>query len=148
VKIGLLLLSWKKALLFVFVPHLYAVWGIVEVNYLWHDGCDEDHPYNHSRNFVGKVFNFFTLNNGYHGIHHLHPGLHWSLAADAHAKELHPFVHPALEQRSLLVYLFRTFVWRGTRVRYTGEPIDPVDPPDEPFMTELGAAEMAELSLT
>ena len=96
---------------------------------------------------MGKVFNFFTLNNGYHAIHHEHPALHWSLAPAAHAEEIHPFVHPALEQRSLLFYLVKTFVWPGRRVRYTGEPVDPPDPPDEPFMTELGPAEMAELSL-
>jgi fatty acid desaturase len=147
VKIALVCLSWKKALLFVFIPHLYAVWGIVEVNYLWHDGCAEDHPYNHSRNFVGKVFNFFTLNNGYHGIHHMEPSLHWSLAPKAHAELVHPFVDPALEQRSLVAYLVRTFVWPGKRVRYTGEPFEPVDPPDEPFITELGTDEMAELQL-
>jgi fatty acid desaturase len=148
VKFALLLLSWKKAVLFVFIPHLYAVWGVVEVNYLWHDGCDEDHPYNHSRNFVGKVFNFFTLNNGFHSIHHMQPGLHWSLASKAHADLVHPFIHPALEQRSLLVYLARTFVWPGKRVRYTGEPLHPLDPPDESFFVELPVSDMQELRPT
>jgi fatty acid desaturase len=148
VKIALLLLSWKKALLFVFLPHLYAVWGVVEVNYLWHDGCDEDHPYNHSRNFVGRVFNFFTLNNGFHAIHHMQPGLHWSLTPGAHAELVHPFVHPSLEQRSLLVYLGRTFVWPGKRIRYTGERLDPVNPPDEPSLVELSASELEELQPT
>jgi len=148
VKIALLLLSWKKALLFVFLPHLYAVWGVVEVNYLWHDGCDEDDPFNHSRNFVGRVFNFFTLNNGFHTIHHMRPGLHWSLTPKAHAELVHPFIHPSLEQRSLLVYLIRTFVWPGKRIRYTGEPLDPVNPPDESFFVELPASELEELQPT
>ena len=35
--------------------------------------------------------NWFTFNNGYHGIHHMKPGLHWSLAPEVHAKELAPF---------------------------------------------------------
>src|SRR3984885_2254045 len=144
VKIALLLLSWKKALLFVFIPHLYAVWGVVEVNYLWHDGCDEDDPYNHSRNFVGKVFNFFTLNNGFHTIHHMQPGLHWSLAPKIHAELVHPFIHRSLEQRSLLVYLARTFLWPGKRIRSTGEPLDPVNPPDESFFVELPLSELQE----
>jgi fatty acid desaturase len=39
-KIALLFVDWRKALLFVFVPHLGAVWGVTTVNYLWHDGCD------------------------------------------------------------------------------------------------------------
>jgi fatty acid desaturase len=145
VNVTLLCLDWKRAVLFVFIPHLYAVWGVVEVNYLWHDGCDEDHPYNHSRNFVGRVFNFFTLNNGFHAIHHMKPGLHWSLAPEAHRRLVHPHIHPALEQRSLLVYLARTFVWPGKRVRYTGEPLVAVDPPDEPFVEALTDRERAEL---
>ncbi len=119
----LFLIDWKKALLFVALPHFGAVWGITTVNYLQHDGCDEDHPFNHSRNFVGRVFNWFTFNNGFHGIHHEHPGLHWSLCPEAHARELHEGIHPALEQRSLFVYVLRTFVWPGKRVRYDGGPV-------------------------
>ena len=144
--VALALLDWRRAALFVYLPHLYAVWGVVEVNYLWHDGCDEDHPYNHSRNFVGRVFNFFTLNNGYHTIHHDRPGLHWSLAPAAHRELVHPHIHPALEQRSLLAYLARTFVLDGRRRRYTGEPFVPVDPPAEPFLDALTEGDVRELA--
>jgi fatty acid desaturase len=146
--IALALLDWKRAALFVFIPHIYAVWGVVEVNYLWHDGCDEEHPYDHSRNFVGKVFNFLTLNNGFHTIHHDKPGLHWSLAPEAHRRLIHPHIHPALEQRSFLAYLARTFVWPGRRVRYTGEPYAPVNPPDAPFLAELTDGDIKELELS
>jgi fatty acid desaturase len=146
--IALACLDWKSATLFVFIPHLFAVWGVVEVNYLWHDGCDEDDPYNHSRNFVGRVFNFFTLNNGFHTIHHEKPGLHWSLAPEAHRELVHPFIHPALEQRSFFAYLARTFVWPGRRVHYTGVPITPVDPPDEPFLEQLTDGDVRELELS
>ena len=66
VKIGLLILDWRKALLYVVLPHLFANWGIVSVNFVQHDGCDPDHSVNHSRNFVGKFFNWWTLNNGFH----------------------------------------------------------------------------------
>ena len=31
--------NWRKALLFVHVPHLFAQWAIVSVNMLQHDGC-------------------------------------------------------------------------------------------------------------
>ena len=44
VKLALFLVDWRKALLFVLVPHLFAVWGITAVNFVQHDGCDEDHP--------------------------------------------------------------------------------------------------------
>lgn len=122
VKLALLALDWRKALLYYLVPHLFAVWGITTVNFLQHDGTDEDHPYNHSRNFVGGLFNWFTFGNGYHGIHHLHPNLHWTLAARKHAEELAPHNHPELNQPSLLRYMFKAFIWPGKRVRYDGAP--------------------------
>jgi fatty acid desaturase len=143
VKIALLLLDWRKALLFVFIPHLFAVWGITAVNYVQHDGCDEDHPYNHSRNFVGTWFNWLTFNNGFHGMHHVQPGLHWTKLPAAHAEQLHPYIHPALEQRSLAVYLVRTFVLLGGRVKYTGEPMTVVDPPAENFLKYVSFHEAA-----
>ncbi len=123
VKAALLVLDWRKALLFVIIPHLFAVWGITTVNFLQHDGTDKDHPVNHSRNFVGTLFNFFTLNNGYHGIHHETPGLHWSLTPQAHAERFHPTISPELEQPSLLVYMFKAFIYPGKRVTYDGKPV-------------------------
>jgi fatty acid desaturase len=120
VKIALVVLDWKKALLFVFLPHLGAVWGVTTVNYLWHDGCDVDHPYNHSRNFVGKVFNWFHFNNGFHGMHHVQPGLHWSLLPEKHAELLSPHLHPSLEQKSFVLYILRAFVLEPRRSRYDG----------------------------
>jgi fatty acid desaturase len=123
VKVVCLLLDPMKALLYVFLPHLFANWGIVTVNFLQHDGCDPDHAVNHSRNFVGKVFNWFTLNNGFHGIHHMQPGLHWSLTAAAHAERVAPYIDPALDQKSLAVYLFKTFVYPGRRLRFDGTPV-------------------------
>lgn len=123
VKAALLLVDWRKALLFYIVPHAFAVWGITTVNYLQHDGCDEDHPYNHSRNFVGRLFNWCTLNNGFHGMHHMRPGLHWSLLPDEHAKVLGPHIDQRLEEPSLAKYMFKAFIWPGKRLRYDGEPV-------------------------
>jgi fatty acid desaturase len=123
VKIGLLVLDWRKALVFIILPHLYANFGIVTINFLWHDGCDPEHPTNHSRNVISPLMNFFTLNNGFHGIHHVDPGLHWSLLPQAHAERIRPTLHPALEQRSVIVYLFKTFVYPGKRLTYDGKPL-------------------------
>ena len=141
VKIALLLVDWRKAVLFVFIPHVFAVWGITAVNFVQHDGCDEDDPYNHSRNFVGKWFNWLTFNNGFHGMHHVQPGLHWTLLPAAHAERLHPFIHPSLEQRSLAVYLWKTFFWPGKRVTYKGEPYAPVDPAEVDFLSFVSVPE-------
>lgn len=140
VKVVCLIIDWKKALLYVFVPHLFANWGIVTVNFLQHDGCDPDHPVNHSRNFVGKVFNWFALNNGFHGIHHMVPGLHWSLLPAAHAERVAPQIHPALDQRSLTVYLWKTFVYPGRRVRFDGRPlVIEADGPDRDWVQPTDA---------
>lgn len=121
--LALLLLDWKKALVYVLIPHKYAAWGIVTMNLLQHDGCDAESEYDHSRNFVGKLVNWFTFNNGFHTIHHLEPGLHWSLLPAAHAERVAPFIHPNLDQTSLLAYLWRTFFWPGKRVDYLGKPL-------------------------
>ena len=133
----LLILDWKKGLVYWLVPHLYAAWGIISMNYLQHDGCDQNHRYNHSRNFVGKWVNWWTFNNGYHGIHHEHPALHWSLLPDAHAREVGPYIAAELDQKSMLAYLLKTFVWPGRRVTYDGQPVE-LPPPvsDESWIPE------------
>ncbi|MDQ3032010.1 MAG: fatty acid desaturase [Myxococcota bacterium] len=112
-----------RFLIFVLIPHQYAVWGIAGINFVQHDGCEPFHEHNHSRNFTGKVVNWFTFNNGFHGIHHMRPGLHWSLAPEMHAKELAPFVDPRLDQKSLLAYCWMAYIWPGKRVRFDGTPV-------------------------
>ena len=145
-KLALLLIDWRKALFVVLVPHLFAVWGITSVNFVQHDGCDEDHPYNHSRNFTGRAFNWLTFNNGFHTIHHEQPGLHWSLSAQAHYQRIHGRIHPALEQKSLAVYLFRTFLYPGQRLRYDGKPVVlPPEGPDQEWIPVSIAAAVADL---
>ena len=144
VKVALLALDWRKALCFVLVPELFANLGIVGINFFWHDGCDPEHPVNHSRNFTSPLLNFLTLNNGYHGIHHLEPGLHWSLLPEAHAEHIRPGLHPALEQRSLLGYAWRTFVYPGRRETFEGEPVTfPEHDGDRDWVTPERAARAA-----
>ena len=123
VKIVLAIINWKCFLLFVFIPHQYAAWGIVSTNYFQHDGCDETHPYNHSRNFTGKFLNWLLFNNGYHGAHHMKPNLHWSLYPEYHAKNLSPFIHPSLDRKSLLAYLIATHIYPAKRIDYLGHPL-------------------------
>ena len=122
-KIALLVINWKCALLFVFIPHQYASWGIVSTNYFQHDGCDETHPYNHSRNFTGGLLNYFLFNNGYHGAHHMKPNLHWSLLPAYHAEKLRPFIHPSLDRKSLLTYLVETHIYPAKRIDYLGNAL-------------------------
>ena len=120
---------------FVFLPHQYAAFGIMGINFIQHEGCDAGHKYNHSRNFTGKLVNWFTFNNGYHGIHHDHPGLHWSLLPARHAQEIAPHIDPRLDQTSLFLYCWRAYIWPGVRLRYDGTPVV-LGPllPDEPWV--------------
>jgi fatty acid desaturase len=138
--------DWKKFLVYVLVPHQYAAWGIITMNLLQHDGADAEHEWNHSRNFVGKLVNFWTYNNGYHTLHHMEPGLHWSLLPSQHATRVAPFIHPNLDQPSLLAYIARTFILPGGRKRYDGAPVVlPDEGPDEAWIPE--ASEASDVSL-
>jgi fatty acid desaturase len=129
-------LDWRKAIVLWLIPHLYAQWGIVTFNLLQHDGCDENSEYNHSRNFVSPILNFFTYNNGYHTVHHRTPGLHWSKLPAIHARDISPHIHPALEQPSMAKYLWRTFVMNN-RDNYDGTPFTlRVEGPDEDWIPD------------
>jgi fatty acid desaturase len=120
----LFVLDWQKALLYWLIPHIYAAWGIISMNYLQHDGCDHDSEYNHSRNFTGKLFGWFTFNNGFHTIHHMRPGLHWSLTREAHEREIEPHIDPRLDEPSIARYIWRAFIWPGKRERYDQKPVE------------------------
>jgi fatty acid desaturase len=144
VKISVTLLDWRSALMFVWLPHLWANWGIVSINFMQHDGCDENHPVNHSRNFTGAVMNWLAFNNGYHGVHHDEPGLHWSLAKVEHAKRFSPTIHPELEQKSLPVYLFKTFVFPARRMTFDGKPFAPAGEPDRDWVKPEDSAGLPE----
>lgn len=123
VKIALIIYNWKCGVLFILIPHQFAAWGIVGTNYFQHDGCDEKHPYNHSRNFTGKWLNFFLFNNGFHGAHHDKPNLHWSLLPTYHNEKIAPYIHPSLNRVSLFPYLIEAHIYPAKRVDYLGNPI-------------------------
>ena len=129
VTVGGMIASWGvvpgmiRWVIFVFIPHQYGVWGIAGINFVQHDGCDPHHPYNHSRNFTGRLVNWFTFNNGFHGIHHQHPTLHWSLTPAAHEKEMVPNTDARLNLPRLLPFLFTQYIFPGKRMRYDGTPV-------------------------
>jgi fatty acid desaturase len=153
--VGLLLLNPVKFFALWWIPHFFAQWAIVSVNIVQHDGCQLVPPgeklgsekwRNHSRSFTSPLLNFLTFNNGYHAVHHLHPTAHWSTLPELHEKEVAPFVHPSLNQHSILLYIWRTFIypvdpstgrWDPTRrVDYLGNPItfDGDEPSDEKWI--------------
>lgn len=137
-KLTLLVLMPLKTVLLILIPHFYAVWGILSTNFWQHDGCDMTHKYNHSRNFTSPLLNFWTCNNGYHGMHHMNPGLHWSLLPEAHEQHLAPFIHPNLNRVSLVKFLWEATISPGKRLDYLGNPVVLApEVPDEDWIAEI-----------
>lgn len=94
--------------LLVLAPALFAPYAMMLTNYLQHVGCDPESPHDHSRNFVGPLWNFFVFDAGYHTVHHEEPGLHWSrLAERHHARQA--AIDPALNPSSPLSYCFQSY---------------------------------------
>ena len=112
---ALLVYDFWTTLFFVVVPQLYGARCILRINIIQHDRCDTTSEWNHSRNFVGRAFNWVMCNNGYHTIHHNRAGLHWSALAEAHRREVVPRVDPSLDERSMVLYLLRTYLFRPAR---------------------------------
>ena len=108
---GLLILDWRKALLFFFIPQQFGLFSIQVVNYLQHIETDAYSDWNHSRNFVSKTLNLLLFNNGYHTVHHLKPGLHWSELPRFHAQHAGK-IHPSLLQESWMRYVGHTYFIR------------------------------------
>jgi len=107
----LFVFDFWTTLFFILLPQLWGARGILRINLIQHDGCDITSEWNHSRNFVGKWFNWVMCNNGYHTIHHNRAGLHWSVLADKHDQECGPRTDPSLNEPSMVLYLLRTFVF-------------------------------------
>ncbi len=136
----LLVLDPFAFVLFQLLPHAVAGAGIVGMNHLQHDGCDQSHRYNHSRNFVSRWINWWTFNNGYHTIHHLEPGLHWTRLRGEHEARIAPHIHPNLDQASMVVYIWQAYVSPGVRCDYLGRPLVlPEEGPDEDWIPGVGS---------
>jgi len=105
----LLVFDFWTTLFFVVVPQLYGARCILRINLIQHDRADIESEWNHSRNFVGRAFNWIMCNNGYHTIHHNRAGLHWSELDRAHDAQVRPRIDPQLDQPSMVLYLLRTY---------------------------------------
>jgi fatty acid desaturase len=122
---ALVALSPWRAVVYVAVPHAFGTFCIKAINFLQHDGCDYDlEGFDHSRNFTGRWFNWIFLNNGYHTLHHMRPGVHWSLLPEQHARLVRPRMHPALEVEDFFGWFWTAVVWPGQRRRFDGAPFE------------------------
>ena len=107
----LLAYDFWTALFFIVIPQLYGARCILRINLIQHDGCDTSSEWNHSRNFVGRAFNWVMCNNGLHTIHHNRAGLHWSDLRAAHERDVLPRIDPSLNEPSMVLFLLRTYVF-------------------------------------
>jgi len=122
VLIGLFILDWQRAFMLYFLPGLLAKDWLLSLNILQHDGCDPKHKYNHSRNFCSNILNYFLFNNGFHTIHHMMPGVHWSLTREKHNNLVVPYIHPNLLEPSILGYIVKAHCMGRPRINYDGTP--------------------------
>lgn len=135
--VALVLLDWRRWIWFALLPQFYAKYCILSLNFLQHDGCDMSSKFNFARNFTGQTLNYFCFNNGYHTVHHLHPGLHWSVLPQKHEELIASHIAPSLEHRNILVYMWRSFIYPGLRLDYKGHSLliskEENEMPDEPW---------------
>jgi len=108
---ALLAVNWQKTLLFVIVPQQFALFSIQVVNYLQHVETDAFSEWDHSRNFVSRTLNVLLFNNGFHTVHHLKPGVHWSELPRLH-NEHACRIDPSLLQPSWIGYFAYTYFVR------------------------------------
>ena len=106
---GLLLLDWRKTLLFVVLPQQFSLFVIHLFNYIQHVGCDSQSPVNHSRNFTGPILNALLFNNGFHTVHHDRPSTHWSKTPRMH-DAIAGRIEPSLNIESLSGWMFKTYL--------------------------------------
>jgi len=98
--------AWLFAMV---LPAVFALWTIMFFNYEQHVHADPWSDFDHSRNFTGRIANFFLFNNGYHTAHHRNPGMHWSRLPKAHSA-IAASVHADLSEPNVLAYLYRQYV--------------------------------------
>ncbi len=85
------------------LPAFFSLWTIMLFNYDQHAHTDSASKYAHSRSFLSPTLNFLLFNNGFHYVHHEHPGTHWTKLPALHAEVAH-LIPAELQQRSLWWY--------------------------------------------
>ena len=108
-----LLINWP-VFLSLWIGSQLGLLLLLLVNLANHDRCQLDSEFNHSRNFHSGWESWICFNNGLHTIHHLRPGLHWSKYPEFHQNLVSGKISPALEERSLFVFLIKTYLF-GSR---------------------------------
>ncbi len=118
------------------LPAVCSLSTVMFFNYTQHVHTDAWSEHDHSRNFVGPIFNYLFFNNGYHTAHHENQNLHWSVLPAAHARIAH-LIRPELNQANLTWYLARQFVLAPWSPRFGTRQIG-----SPPAVVPSGAADL------
>jgi fatty acid desaturase len=111
---ALLAYDWRRALVVVVLPQQAAITGLTFFNYAQHVSTRYDRPLEVARNFTSPVLNFYTLNAGYHVVHHLKPRQHWSLAREEFER-VREQVPNSLMEKSFWNFFLRSFILGQTK---------------------------------
>lgn len=96
--------------IFITLPWVIGIVLLIGVNLLQHDQCFPTSKYNHSRNFIGRLGNWFFFNNGYHTAHHMDPSVHWSELPTMHNNKITQNIDKNLEKKSILLFLISHYL--------------------------------------
>lgn len=107
---AIVIATWKWKAFLILINAYLGLAFLFTGNLINHDQCDLKTEWNHSRNFLSPLENWFFLNSGYHTAHHLKPQLHWSELPGFHQEKVHGKISADLEQKSFFNFLCRNYL--------------------------------------
>jgi fatty acid desaturase len=88
-------LNWAAALVVIIGPMMMMRFLMMAGNFAQHsfvDMSDPDNPYKNSNNLINAKYNQVAYNDGYHIVHHLKPGMHWTDMAQYFEDNIQDFI--------------------------------------------------------
>lgn len=109
--IAMCFVNLKATLVVFIVPLLFARLVMMLGNWTQHSFVDRTDPgnlYTNSINCINTVYNKTCWNDGYHIIHHIRPGIHYTEMPAEFLKEKKNL--PAIKQLFLMAFIICTFL--------------------------------------